>query len=233
MAPIPGNQRRRETVLVAAFAGALAVAAIPAAAADAPDGAENHGAENLCARSITASEPTKGIPRDLLTAISLAESGRWDPRKRAIVAWPWTINAGGQGRVFASKEAAIAAVKKLRARGVTSVDVGCMQVNLHFHPDAFEDLEAAFEPARNVAYATRFLESLRNEKRSLSQAVAFYHSSARKYNRPYRKKVFELWSQVHRLAAEQRRQALIRAYHERRAQREARRRAREGGEHPS
>ncbi len=35
-----------------------------------------------------------------------------------------------------------------------------MQVNLGYHPEAFASLEAAFDPRRNVAYATRFLLEL-------------------------------------------------------------------------
>ena len=36
-----------------------------------------------------------------------------------------------------------------------------MQVNLGYHPDAFEDLEQAFDPTYNVAYAASFLVELR------------------------------------------------------------------------
>ena len=36
--------------------------------------------------------------------------------------------------------AAIAAVTRLRARGIRNIDVGCMQVNLHYHGQHFETL---------------------------------------------------------------------------------------------
>jgi hypothetical protein len=213
-------------VLAVALAAALAVAGrVAGAAADAADAPES--AENACVRSIAHSERAEDIPSHLLAAISLAESGRWDARNQAIVAWPWTVTAEGQGLFFDTKEAAVAMVRTLRARGVSSIDVGCLQVNLHFHPHAFQTLESAFDPARNVAYAARFLKSLRDEKRSWSRAVAHYHSATRDYNEPYRKKVFKLWNQARRRAAEARRQAVIEAYRERRAAREAQRAARE------
>jgi hypothetical protein len=228
MAAIPVIRRLGRAVFPGALAGLLAFAALPAAAADAAK-----GAGTLCAHSIAEREPAQGIPPYLLNAISLAESGRWDPRRRAIIAWPWTVHAKGRGLFFDSKEAAVAAVERLRVQGVTSIDVGCMQINLHFHPDAFEDLDAAFEPARNVAYAARFLKRLRDEKRSWSRAVAFYHSATREHNLPYQKKVYRLWRQVRRLAAQARRQAVIDAYRERRAARRSERTGREPDEHRS
>ena len=38
-------------------------------------------------------------------------------------------------------------------RGVRLMDVGCMQVNLQMHPDAFPSLDAAFDPAAIRAHA--------------------------------------------------------------------------------
>ena len=58
------------------------------------------------------------MPAGLLHAIGKVESGRPDAAAGGATAWPWTINAEGQGRYFDTKEAAIAAVEALRARGV-------------------------------------------------------------------------------------------------------------------
>lgn len=180
-------------------------------------------ARNLCAPIIAETERAEGIPPRLLTAISLAESGRRDADSQEIIAWPWTINAEGEGQFFATKEAAIAAVKKLRARGITSMDVGCMQVNLHHHPDAFASLDDAFDPERNVAYAARFFKELRDDRHSWSQAVAYYHSTTREFSLPYRNKVYRLWGEVRRQDAAKKREEVIEAYLERRAAAEARR----------
>ena len=40
-----------------------------------------------------------------------------------------------------------------RAQGARSIDVGCMQVNLLHHADAFASLEQAFDPVANARYA--------------------------------------------------------------------------------
>jgi soluble lytic murein transglycosylase-like protein len=65
---------------------------------------------------------------------------------------------------------------RLQGQGVRSIDIGCMQVNLLHHPQAFASLEAGFDPATNVAYAVRFLR-LPRAYRDWNQAVAMYHSA--------------------------------------------------------
>jgi soluble lytic murein transglycosylase-like protein len=128
-----------------------------------------------CGRAIAAAERGAGIPAGLLLAIARVESGRAAPGG-GIAPWPFAINADGAGRYPESKAAAIAEVEALRARGIRSVDVGCMQVNLFHHPAAFPDLATAFDPARNVAYAAGFLRDLHRRTGNWAEAVAQYHS---------------------------------------------------------
>ncbi|HJO71542.1 MAG: hypothetical protein QF450_07035 [Rhodospirillales bacterium] len=64
-------------------------------------------------------------------------------------------------------------MRRLSARGVRNIDVGCMQVNLLYHKDAFATLEEAFEPASNAAYAARFLKDLYATSGSWSAAAGF------------------------------------------------------------
>ena len=125
-------------------------------------------------------------------AIGLVESGRRDADGRSG-AWPWTINAEGYGRHFASKAEAVAAVQDMRARGVRSIDVGCMQVNLMHHPAAFASLDDAFDPALNARYAARFLNQLRAQTGSWPRAVAGYHSFTPDLGERYAAKVLAAW----------------------------------------
>jgi hypothetical protein len=106
-----------------------------------------------CRPAIDAAERGTAIPPHLLAAIGRVESGRRDPQSGGWNPWPWTVNAEGEGFFFDTKEQAIAAVRTMQARGTRSIDVGCMQVNLMHHPDAFGSLEQAFDPASNAAYA--------------------------------------------------------------------------------
>lgn len=146
----------------------------------------------VCAQAAARAESIHDLPPRLLASIAVTESGRWDAERRSRVAWPWTVTAAGQGRYFASKQAAIRAVEQMRRRGVTVIDVGCLQVNLHYHQDAFDSLAAAFEPALNADYAGRFVRRLRGQTGDWQQAVARYHSATPSLGQPYQRKVFAM-----------------------------------------
>jgi len=166
-----------------------------------------------CLEAIKAAEREHRLPGGLLHAIGRVESGRIHPNTGKLTPWPWTINAEGQGRHFDTKAEAIAAVQELRARGVRVIDVGCLQVNLHYHPDAFANLDQAFDPAANARYAAQFLRRLHAAKKDWEQAAANYHSTTPERADAYRLKVLANWpGMAHRLAEEQRRAALIAAW---------------------
>jgi len=147
----------------------------------------------FCARATNLIERQEGVPRQLLRAISKVESGRLHQKKRIVMAWPWTVMAEGRGRYLPTKSAAIAEVEGLKARGIRNIDVGCMQVNLHYHPHAFANLNQAFDPIANVAYAAAYLHSLKNEEGSWAKAVARYHSANPGRYKQYRVKVHLAW----------------------------------------
>jgi hypothetical protein len=147
----------------------------------------------LCAKATNLIERQEGVPRQLLRAISKVESGRFHQKKRIVMAWPWTVMAEGRGRYLPTKAAAIAEVEGLKARGIRNIDVGCMQVNLQYHPHAFANLNQAFDPIANVAYAASYLKSLRIEEGSWAKAVARYHSANPGRYKQYRLKVHVAW----------------------------------------
>ena len=149
----------------------------------------------LCRAAIQAAERAAGIPTRLLQAVARVESGRRDPETGAFLPWPWTINAEGRGQFLPSKAAAIAEVQALQARGVRSIDVGCMQVNLRHHPGAFASLEAAFDPTTNAAYAARFLAELRQGRADWQEAAGAYHSQTAEFAQPYRARVMAAWAE--------------------------------------
>jgi hypothetical protein len=147
----------------------------------------------LCEQAITAAELHGQTPPGMLAAIAHVESGRPDSDTGAIRPWPWTINVGGVGQFFSTKAQAIAAVAALQAQGIRSIDVGCMQVNLLWHPDAFFTLDAAFDPATNAAYAVRFLRELYAQTGTWPKSVAAYHSSTPDLAADYQRRVLALW----------------------------------------
>lgn len=176
--------------LAAARQADAAKRAGPVAALLAPTAGDPAG---LCEAAVTSAEFAGRLPLRLLGAISLVESGRVDPVTGIARAWPWTINAEGRGRFFATKRDAMAAVAALQAHGVQSIDVGCMQVNLAYHPHAFASLAEAFDPRDNALYAARFLGLLYAGTRDWPHAIAAYHSETPALGDAYRLQVVARW----------------------------------------
>lgn len=168
-----------------AFLALMLAGAVTHAASAAPDA-------GLCGAAIAATEPGTQLPPHLLSAIGVVESGRADPGG-GVTPWPWTINIGGVDHIFETQAAAVAAVQAAQQAGVQSIDVGCMQVNLFYHPHAFASLEEAFDPAANVRYASRFLEALHAQTGEWAAAIAAYHSSTPELGAAYLQRVAARW----------------------------------------
>jgi soluble lytic murein transglycosylase-like protein len=144
----------------------------------------------LCRTAIAAVERETDLPPGLLGAIARAESGRRHPLSKRIEPWPWAMNVAGIGSHAASRAEAVATVAESRSRGVASIDVGCMQINLLHHPAAFSSIDEAFEPVSNVRYAAGFLHSLRQRAGGdWGLAIARYHSATPERGEAYRLRV--------------------------------------------
>ncbi len=184
------------------LAAAVALHAAPAWASGAPARVSTSSARastspvdpNGCFAAIRVAEGASHLPPGLLGSIAMVESGRSDPRTGRPAPWPWTINVAGAGFFFQTKEEAIAAVEAARATGVRSIDVGCMQVNLMHHPDAFATLDQAFDPGVNAAYAAGFLTRLFHQAGSWPEAAASYHSATPGLREDYQRRVLLGWA---------------------------------------
>jgi soluble lytic murein transglycosylase-like protein len=164
--------------------GMLAAGLVPAAAR----------AQAVCEQAAAAAEQAWRLPSGLLLAIGRVESGKWDPALRRTVPWPWSIDAAGQGQQFASAMDAVQAVRTLLDGGARNVDVGCFQINLQSHPDAFASLEQALDPTANALYAARFLSGLHDRLGRWEDAVAAYHSANPILGVPYQQAVYAGWA---------------------------------------
>ena len=131
----------------------------------------------LCAVAADKAGSEFGVGYDLLQTIAVVESGRFDKLHNQFVSWPWTVNANGKGYYYTSKEEAVAAVKSFQRQGITSIDVGCMQINLKYHGEAFSSIEDALNPESNVRYSAKFLRNLYNRNGyDWKKAAKRYHS---------------------------------------------------------
>jgi hypothetical protein len=141
-----------------------------------------------CARLAAEAGAEAGLPDGLLPAISLVEAGR-GTGNGGIAPWPWTLNQGGKGMYFDTREEALAYLKQAVAEGVTNIDVGCMQLNWKWHSAGFASPEDMIDPTRNTRYAARFMVELYNRLGSWDVAAAAYHSTNPERGRNYLQKV--------------------------------------------
>lgn len=150
----------------------------------------------LCTQAFAQAEQHYGIPKHLLMAVAKTESGRYSKAAGETVPWPWTTNIAGKGGYHDSIHDAMTAVKRAQQRGVESIDVGCMQINLKHHPDAFYNIKDAFNPVSNVRYAASFLRSNYDEFKSWPKAIAAYHSRTSSKGSKYYAMVQKRWRDV-------------------------------------
>lgn len=128
----------------------------------------------VCDLAARHAAQNSAVPLELLLAISRVETGRRSGAE--MQPWPWAINQGGQGQWFDTADQAISFASDLLKQGEENFDVGCFQINLHWHSKNFASLEDMFDPETNAAYAAQFLTSLLQSEGGWPEAVAAYHS---------------------------------------------------------
>jgi soluble lytic murein transglycosylase-like protein len=124
----------------------------------------------LCEREMLRASEKHGVPVGVLYAVGLTETGRGDTLR------PYALNIEGDASYDMDKDTALRRFASARARGAKLIDVGCMQINHHFHAEHFRSVEQMLEPAANVDYAARFLKELKTREGSWTMAVARYHA---------------------------------------------------------
>jgi soluble lytic murein transglycosylase-like protein len=129
-----------------------------------------YASENSCEREIQRAAARYGVPEGILYSVGLAETGR----KGSLQ--PYALNIEGKAVFTRSVDEAISVFNSARAKGAVLIDLGCMQINHHFHGREFSSTEDMFVPAKNVDYAARFLAQLHARHETWTMAVARYHA---------------------------------------------------------
>lgn len=154
----------------------------PAGAGLAPS-ARGAAPGGVCIREILKAQLRHHIPGNLLLGIGLQEAGMM--HEGELTVWPWVANADGDGRFFDNPATAVSWIRAQQAAGVASIDIGCMQINLRWHPEAFATLEQGLDPALNVDYAARHLAELYRASGNWTEAAGRYHSRTETYKSAY------------------------------------------------
>ncbi len=154
------------------IAAAVGVVALVAGEASAQSAVSAGGpALFQCTRHFRNSEAMYGIPRGILHAMSVVESGREG------TPWPWALNVSGKPYYPATRSEALRLMRDEVGTLRADVAVGCMQIYTRWHADSFTIEEDILDPAINVTYAARFLRELYDRHGSWTEAVRRYHAS--------------------------------------------------------
>ena len=127
-------------------------------------------AANPCEAEILRAADRYGIPAGILYAVGLTETGN----KGSLQ--PNALNTEGKAVFPRSRAEALADFDAARRDGKTLIDLGCMQINHHYHASHFQSVADMLDPHRNVDYAARFLAALHARHETWSMAVARYHA---------------------------------------------------------
>ena len=155
------------------------LAAMAISISSAPDTARAAG-QSVCEREMTRASARYEVPLGVLYAVGMTETGR----KGSLQ--PYAMNIEGRAHFAESAGEAVRVFAAARGRGARLIDLGCMQINHHYHGERFASVEAMLDPGSNVDYAARFLRELREREGSWTMAVARYHAGP--HNDPAQKR---------------------------------------------
>ncbi len=127
-------------------------------------------AAGACEREIQAAAAKYGIPEGILYSVGLTETGR----KGSL--YPWALNIEGKAFFPETPSMALQTFQAARLEGKELIDMGCMQINHHFHGENFSSPQEMLDPKRNVEYAAKFLRNLHDRHETWTMAVARYHA---------------------------------------------------------
>lgn len=147
----------------------LAAAALALAASTCDVKAQQVSAAG-CERQIQSAAHKYGIPEGILYSVGLTETGR----KGSLT--PYAMNIEGKAYFPASLPEALKLFAQAKAGGAQLIDIGCMQINHHYHGAEFASVQDMFDPQKNVQYAALFLSRLHDQHDTWTMAVARYHA---------------------------------------------------------
>jgi soluble lytic murein transglycosylase-like protein len=123
-----------------------------------------------CEREMTRAAAATGVPLNVLYSVGLTETGRRGQLE------PYDLNIDGREVRSDSLAEAMARFAAAKAGGAKLIDIGCMQINAHYHAARFASLGAMFDPRLNVDYAANYLRTLKAEVGTWTLAVARYNA---------------------------------------------------------
>ncbi|WP_347987652.1 transglycosylase SLT domain-containing protein [Methylomonas sp. AM2-LC] len=111
-----------------------------------------------------------------LYAVALIESAKnSDPNH--VTPWPWALNKAGQSIIPVSQQEAHTLLNKSIAQGNRHIDIGLMQINLHWHGHRVAKPEHLLNPAINLQIGAGLLaEAIQSSPNNLVLGIGRYHN---------------------------------------------------------
>nr|WP_256370222.1 transglycosylase SLT domain-containing protein [Sphingosinicella sp. BN140058] len=132
-----------------------------------------------CPGLISEAEARRQIPRGLLMAIAITESSvNGIPN-------PYAMNIAGRAYHARDLNDMAGQISANWSRGVKSIDVGCMQINLLYHGDKFSRLTDLLHSPTNVEYGANYLIQLATARGSWREGVMDYHNKSSQARRQW------------------------------------------------
>lgn len=141
-----------------------------AAKASSSSSASSEAPSRICEEEMMRASAKYDVPVGMLYSVGLTETGRRGSLQ------PYAMNVEGKAVFSDSPGEALRKFEQYRRSGKKLIDMGCMQINHHFHRKEFPSLEAMMNPQHNVEYAAKFLKNLKKRHDTWTMAVARYHA---------------------------------------------------------
>lgn len=147
-------------------------------------------ASETCLDHLIQAENQYKIPRGLMVAIALIESGRNG------VPQPHALSHNGHTTYAGSSRVAAKMLRDRKGHLHSDMYVGCMQLSLYHHGKHFQPVEKIVDPAANVMYAARYIKRLRAERGGWSEALVAYAGATGERSHEY---VCKVWRNLNEL----------------------------------
>lgn len=141
-----------------------------------------------CSKIISQMETEYNIPKNLLAAVAMVESGQK----------PFAVHSRGRARYFKSHGDAVKYVSDQMQKG-GNLYLGAMQLCFKSHKTKLKSIERALNPYHNIRFAAELLTSLYKKHGTWFDAVKYYNASTRRI--AYTKRVMAIWGGRDKLSA--------------------------------
>jgi soluble lytic murein transglycosylase-like protein len=122
----------------------------------------------------------QGVPPAVVFGVALQESRRLfgTPFGKRALPWPWTLNVAGTPYRFATRAEAEVALRRFLGQGISTIDIGPMQVNWRYNKKRLLTEQAALDPYWNLRVGAAILRDHFQSTNNWFAAVGRYHAPA-------------------------------------------------------